>query len=55
MVNFSKLKECIKLGEIYAEKKLKMIEKILKSENKIDYRKDMIENVKNYFLTECSV
>ncbi|MGC8976176.1 MAG: patatin-like phospholipase family protein [Candidatus Ratteibacteria bacterium] len=53
--NFSKLKECIKLGEIYAEKKLKMIEKILKSENKIDYRKDMIENVKNYFLTECSV
>lgn len=53
--NFSKLKECIKLGEKYAEENLKMIEKVINDENKINFRQNIIEKIKNYFLTESSM
>jgi NTE family protein len=48
--NFSKLKECIEIGENCAKKNLKHIEKIINNPQKINARKEIIENLKNFFL-----
>ncbi|MCM8803675.1 MAG: patatin-like phospholipase family protein [Candidatus Omnitrophica bacterium] len=53
--NFSKLKECIKLGEKSAEKNLKIITKVINNENKTNFRKDIIEKISSYFSTEHSM
>ncbi|HOK57195.1 MAG TPA: patatin-like phospholipase family protein [bacterium] len=48
--NFSKLKECIKIGQDYALKNLKKIEKIINNPERINLKKEIVENLKDFFL-----
>ncbi|MCM8784772.1 MAG: patatin-like phospholipase family protein [Candidatus Omnitrophica bacterium] len=47
--NFSKLKQCIKIGEDYTFKNLELIEKIIINQKKKDLRNEIIENLKDFF------
>ncbi|MCM8772992.1 MAG: patatin-like phospholipase family protein [Candidatus Omnitrophica bacterium] len=48
--NFSKIKECIKIGEEYTLKNLKFIETKLEKKEKIEIREKIVQNLKEYFL-----
>jgi len=48
--NFSKIKECIKIGEEYTLKNLKFIEKALYKTEKASFKEEIVKNLREYYL-----
>ncbi|MCM8818355.1 MAG: patatin-like phospholipase family protein [Candidatus Omnitrophica bacterium] len=48
--NFSKVKECIKIGEKYAQQSIKFVEEIFNKTEKSSFKQEIIEKIKDYFL-----